>query len=603
MTLTHEWANDTPFTKQPTQVKMNYTTRQPAWVAYDRKVLRFFGYFKEAITERREENHRVRRCVVCYYLEDGSMSIDEPREDNSGIPQGAFLRRHRVPKSDGSFVGLHDFVVGGQLEVYARTFFLLACDPFTRTFLQKSGIEVGPDQEYPYATPHHQFRRDFSRRVQAAGDSNTHFWAGPSLKSLELDKKVLRFYACWDDRGSLFGDRHAYIVHYYLSDDTVEVLEVHARNSGRDPFPKLLNRMKLPKHVYEVGACPMSAESRAKLNYKYYHFTELKIGGTVEVYNRKLLLHDCDEFTKSFYITYCNRTPEDFAPIKIADSELTRPKVKFPPHEGFGSEYDSLQSCLHLIPKPAKRDTMRFIEQEGKVMRFNAKMVDDPALAIRLNSVEKSRKFVISYFIVDDTIQVFEPPVRNSGIVGGKFFERGPVNKRDGKKYLARDMFIGARVSVFGRSFELLDADEYTLEFMESNHWSFPKSDAVRIVENTVEALARQYPDSNSALNALQTALLAHDYNGNSSVEIEELMPALNEVCPGALSTQQEAITLCRAFGVGRVDHTREASSLSIGAMVEQVKRAITRTLGPVDSSAATQAPQTGASDLTMEDM
>ena len=166
-------------------------------------MLRFFGYFKEAVTERREENYRIRRCIICYYLEDGSLHIDEPKEDNSGLPQGVFLRRHRVPKTDGSFVGPSDFVVGGELEVYARTFFILACDPFTRSFLENSGFTVGPDQEYPASTPHHSFRREFQRKVAAPSDANTHFWAGPNKKSLELDKKVLRFYAVWDDRGAL----------------------------------------------------------------------------------------------------------------------------------------------------------------------------------------------------------------------------------------------------------------------------------------------------------------------------------------------------------------------------------------------------------------
>jgi hypothetical protein len=35
----------------------------PAWVAYDRKVLRFGAYFKEAVTEDPVENFRVRKCV------------------------------------------------------------------------------------------------------------------------------------------------------------------------------------------------------------------------------------------------------------------------------------------------------------------------------------------------------------------------------------------------------------------------------------------------------------------------------------------------------------------------------------------------------------
>lgn len=38
-------------------------------------------------------------------------------------------------------------------------------------------------------------------------------------------------------------------------DDTVEVVEVHRRNTGRDPFPLLLSRCRLPKtpNVPPVG--------------------------------------------------------------------------------------------------------------------------------------------------------------------------------------------------------------------------------------------------------------------------------------------------------------------------------------------------------------
>lgn len=43
-----------------------------------------------------------------------------------------------------------------------------------------------------------------------------------------LCPQVLRFYAVWDDRSGLYGDRRPYVVHYYLEDDTVEINEVRA---------------------------------------------------------------------------------------------------------------------------------------------------------------------------------------------------------------------------------------------------------------------------------------------------------------------------------------------------------------------------------------
>ena len=55
---------------------------------------------------------------------------------------------------------------------------------------------------------------------------------------LDKDRKVLRFFCVSEDL--------PYIVHYYLADDTIEIREVHHPNDGRDAFPKLLQRQKLP---------------------------------------------------------------------------------------------------------------------------------------------------------------------------------------------------------------------------------------------------------------------------------------------------------------------------------------------------------------------
>jgi len=45
---------------------------------------------------------------------------------------------------------------------------------------------------------------------------------------------------------------------------------------------------------------------------------------------------------------------------------------------------------------------------ESNVLRFVAYMATD-------NPIDRDRKFIVSYFLSDDTIAVFEPPLRNSG--------------------------------------------------------------------------------------------------------------------------------------------------------------------------------------------
>ena len=65
------------------------------------QVLRFFGYFQEAVTESNIENHRVRKVVFMYYLADDSLQVTEPKQDNSGIPQ--------VQSADASAVRQYDW--------------------------------------------------------------------------------------------------------------------------------------------------------------------------------------------------------------------------------------------------------------------------------------------------------------------------------------------------------------------------------------------------------------------------------------------------------------------------------------------------------------
>ena len=67
-------------------------------VLFNIQVLRFFGYFKESVVESRLENYRIRKVIMYYFLEDRSILITEPKQVNSGTPQGAFLKRQVVVK-------------------------------------------------------------------------------------------------------------------------------------------------------------------------------------------------------------------------------------------------------------------------------------------------------------------------------------------------------------------------------------------------------------------------------------------------------------------------------------------------------------------------
>lgn len=69
--------------------------------------------------------------------------ITEPKQENSGIPQGAFLKRQMVLKSDGMSPFMpNDFSVGLDIGIFGRQIRIYDCDPYTREFFAVSKIQT-----------------------------------------------------------------------------------------------------------------------------------------------------------------------------------------------------------------------------------------------------------------------------------------------------------------------------------------------------------------------------------------------------------------------------------------------------------------------------
>lgn len=70
----------------------------------------------------------------------------EPLVENSGIPQGTFIKRQRHPKNDnGDHYHWKDLNVGVNITLYGRTFRIVSCDKFTQVTNRKGmGILMPP---------------------------------------------------------------------------------------------------------------------------------------------------------------------------------------------------------------------------------------------------------------------------------------------------------------------------------------------------------------------------------------------------------------------------------------------------------------------------
>ena len=550
----------------------------PAYVALDRIVLRFYAKFTERVQDSATETSRERKVVFRVYAEDLTIDATEPKQENSGLQQGLYLKRTKCEevfkdslkkkkmtttttkttkttccdtKKDEEVKKrvLESLKVGNTITVCGRTFFIYACDGFTRQFYEEGeGMIMPPNEtnelentttapkDLETTTANNNdllaFKRakgppnarldDIARFTEAKlGRPSSALGPDTRKKFLEHDGEVLRFYATW--KGDEDGDKEKeeattkrfFCVHYFLADDSVEVIE----KGGR----ALLRRGKLPKisdtKIEEETAAAAAAEttttttttttntSHSKpLDFSvcsigsseripYLVANEIVVGQTVNVYGRNMFIYGCDRSTETWYL----KTHGENA---VSNIDISEPKVpiqekQVPRHEGLaiGSEEDTLQNCLALNPKPPKKDYRKAFEKGGCVLRFEARIIRDgddvggdyntcmpssssPSIIVPsggdgttdASANDFQRNFVLSFFLEDDTASVFEPPAKNGGN-GGKFLERGKIyDSATEKAYTIKDMFVGNVLKLHKRCFKLIAADAFTLKTLAEAH-------------------------------------------------------------------------------------------------------------------------------------
>uniref|UniRef100_UPI0037E71C01 EF-hand domain-containing protein 1 n=1 Tax=Semicossyphus pulcher TaxID=241346 RepID=UPI0037E71C01 len=434
----------------------------PAHVALDKKVLRFYAYFKESIVYSPDEEYRVRAVVIYYYLEDDSVCIIEPVVENSGIPQGKLIKRQHLLKNEyGDRYLWKDLNLGMELEVYGVKYRITQCDAFTKEFMESKGIVLNDPEPMPvdpYVTRRKSHQPSFTTRSEL--DQMHRF--------LTMDRKVLRFFALWDDSDSLCRETRPVTIQYFLVDDTVEIREVHQPNSGRDPFPVLVRRRKLPKKIKadsEVFPSCVLEVSKQEVD-EYYSPKDFQVGETMKLLGRRFQLYDCDGFTKEYYQKNHPNLELKFIEVPKKVDKPRGKKKEVPPYNGFGSLEDSLQNCLHLLPEPPKKHVLKMLVNGNQVLRYSARLDSQ-------NPDDEGRRFVLSYYLCDDMISIFEKPTRNSGIIAGKFLEKTRIPKpgstvENAEFYSPADFAIGATVEVFSHRFVLTDADHFVLKYLES---------------------------------------------------------------------------------------------------------------------------------------
>ncbi|XP_055373718.1 EF-hand domain-containing family member C2-like [Condylostylus longicornis] len=536
--------------------------KMPAWITYDKKVLCFYGYFQEALTEVYKAAYQIRKIKLYYYLEDDTIEISEPKVPNSGIPQGCLLSRQRVPKSPPShheFITLLDINVNKPIKIYDRVYQITDCDLFSRHFLNRMGINV-PDPVQIPVDPTYEVRKFADRKLYVP--SNKHFTLAQFLK---FDGKVLKFNAYWDDK-SEFGEIRNLEVLYYLADDTIEIKEKFPKNSGREAPGTFLKRQKLRK---EWTGLPLPGDDSqttilnvlnnrfvadplrtGNKNINYYKDSDLQIGAHLSIFGRDIILTDCDEFTKDYYKKKFGM--ENFTPIPNpamqSQKRIQNSDTQLPPYNGWGDFIDSEGNCLSIMPKIPPIDIHKFINLDKLILRFGAKMISD----IKENN---ERVFIVSFHLIDDTVQVYELAMRNSGFLGGEFCKRKKqllpdqniFSSERPKFYEPYHFHIGATLIINDHVFNLATADEYTLMYMEAHPYQFPFADVETIVAKVREALRPTYKNFVAKYLPEVVDVSTSKDCYKCYIRSDIFRKALIELLQHHIN-DHEIITLCRAF-------------------------------------------------------
>lgn len=513
----------------------------PAWDAMDGQVLRFRGYFKEAVAEANLENFRVRKVVIQFFLEDDTVQIMEPRQDNSGISQGQLIRRHRFPASGGGYVKCQDLQVGQELQIYGRSLTITDCDQFTRSYYEAMGIEQGPAipeeadpwmrtreaQQAPRSTQPRTYEKVYREVMLGGGHIN-----GNMQQFLEHDGKVLRFFAIMDDISTPQFERRPFTLLYFLADGQIEIREQYPLNCGRDNFPIFYRKGKMPAGQYKVEG--PQAQARKETDYVDGH--DFAVGMNVTLLgNYHFFIYDADDFTRQYFREQQGTELEPR--VKVELPERAVPRAPTPPYTGYGTWEDSLGSVTQLVPKQPRKDQQKLYNHDGKVLRFKARFMNP-------SPEDQDRVFVISFFLKDDTMSVHEPPQRNLGIVTGRFLEKGVhMNQVTGKLFQPSDLTPGNVVKLYNFEFEIIDCDEYTAKMLADPNMPRFQYDLEAVLQKLRESMRQQYP-------LVRDIFRRFDTDRDGVITFDEFKKAVEKF--NFMLSEEEIVQLMRHFDTRR---------------------------------------------------
>ncbi|XP_055388242.1 EF-hand domain-containing protein 1-like [Condylostylus longicornis] len=457
-----------------------HTPFKPNFVKFDKIILTFFAFFKPPGRDPDSSNEtmRPRRVNILYFLADDSITVFEPAIMNSGLLQGRLVRRGKVSKNSIDYYSWKDLNIGIDIEINDFIFHITDCDQFTKDFLKSQGVDLNKAE----------ICTSFTSLDNISTENKNEISKQPAKKDDKLKKflqfngKVLKFDVLLYEPNLENGNNLTYTMLYFLEDDTIALKELEENRKGRDNFPLFLKRSKVPKNR-EKGLCKTNpgtflVETTDGKSDNYYQPKDFVVGETINVYGRRFLLLDCDKFTRAYYKDLLHINQPDKIHIHLPEKKIGRQPL--PEYLGLGTPEDSLASYYALRPKTPRKDLIKYLKNTNKVLRYLC-VLDSP------HPEDSVRKFILQYNLADDSISITEPPLKNSGIIGGKFLNRCKIKipKCDPKSptyYTPKNIIIGSILEINSHRFRITGADLFVYRYMQ-NYPELFTDEMVRMVQ------------------------------------------------------------------------------------------------------------------------
>lgn len=525
------------------QILREQISEDPDFSDETKLVCRYTGYFlQERVWEEEPvigapvvEDVMVRKLFISYYVHDSTISIFEKHYKNVGLDGGNFFSKGFLLRDDreAERVTVHDLVPGSSIKALGIEIFITDADTATRSLCKKTwGTELPPP--VPIPTPP---REDIGMHITLG--------MGGKVFPPRADNKFPPTYEFYQRKEQLMKTRR-----YLFNDarplcfDCIEINDredngaiswaelkefeknAHQPGYGTMMVPNTIRRNCLIYHIadycleIQLGYWPNQPQKyteigtilkRSKLQKNWREATkgkkeptffeplDFKCGRTVDLYGRHYFLVSADAYTQSKYMELGVTQPR--IPVEM---QVIPPIVHPIPQLGDGNlAIGKAEETLATVygQKLPKEFTPFQERNRGRQLVCRMSMVSD-----RIE--DQNRIFSLTYDCDNDNIGIHEEVVRNSGIWGGSFLNKGsylnylPDDGERARHFKPQDIYLGNIISPNNVMFRIIEMDAMTLKFQEMNPDDFPYSDTFEIVLRLLDEV------SANAINARQVCKL-----------------------------------------------------------------------------------------------